>query len=52
MGLLGDVFLATPGSWSLVEVARVTTKPFIFDFLKTLSGSKSVYRSVDVNLGL
>ena len=40
MGLLGDVFLASPGSWSLVEVARVTTKPFIFDFFKDLKWLK------------
>ena len=42
MGLLGGVLLASPGSWSLVEVARVTTKPFIFDFFKDLKWLKIV----------
>ena len=32
MGLLGGVFLASPDSWSLVEVARVTTKIFFGRF--------------------
>ena len=32
MGLLGGVLLASPGSWSLVKVARVTTKTFFGRF--------------------
>ena len=32
MGLLGGVLLASPDSWSLVEVARVTTKTFFGRF--------------------
>ena len=32
MGLLGGVLQASPGSWSLEEVTRVTTKTFFGRF--------------------